>query len=193
MESLVATSIFIGVTAVAVGAFAQALKTQRLLTEIMSAINNTTTALEQIAREVRTGYGFCSLRPDPLDACEEEGTSLSFKNYEGFSTTFSWDQNLGALVRDGVTPYPLTASNVVIEQAIFSVRQRYQQTLPPEDTSVTSPCAPWLVTLAVKARPKNSSVASRTFSVQSSVSVRTLPREAPDASNAILQYCDEIL
>lgn len=59
VESLVAVGLFSILVAVAWGGFVNALRTQREVTAMISAQSNAGLALEQMAREIRTGYLFC--------------------------------------------------------------------------------------------------------------------------------------
>src|SRR3989338_1061550 len=59
---IVAVGLFGIVISVAVGGFVQALRTQRQAAAIVAANDNVFLALEQMAREIRTGRIFCSNR-----------------------------------------------------------------------------------------------------------------------------------
>lgn len=59
IELLVAIALFSIVISIAVGGFVNALHTQREVTSLISTESNAGLALEQVAREVRTGYLFC--------------------------------------------------------------------------------------------------------------------------------------
>ena len=58
MELLVAMTVFLIVIGLSSGIFLQTLKTQRAITHMSENMNNITLAMEQIAREVRTGFEF---------------------------------------------------------------------------------------------------------------------------------------
>lgn len=72
MELLVASSLFIIIASIASGAFVQALKTQRNVAAFTAAENNVTQAIEQMAREIRTGSDFS----------ESTVSQLNFTNYK---------------------------------------------------------------------------------------------------------------
>lgn len=59
IELLVAIALFSIVVAIAASGFVNALRTQRQVSSLISAQSNVTLVLEQMAREVRTGYLFC--------------------------------------------------------------------------------------------------------------------------------------
>lgn len=65
VEMLVAVAVFMIIVAIGVGGFARALRTQREVAALIAAQSNASLALEQMAREIRTGYLFCN-DPDPL-------------------------------------------------------------------------------------------------------------------------------
>lgn len=59
IEMLVAIAIFTTTISIAVGGFITALRTQRQVSALLAANNNLSLTLEQMAREIRTGYNFC--------------------------------------------------------------------------------------------------------------------------------------
>jgi prepilin-type N-terminal cleavage/methylation domain-containing protein len=60
VEMLVAIAIFSIVVAIGVGGFVHALRTQREISALIATETNASTALEQMAREIRTGELFCA-------------------------------------------------------------------------------------------------------------------------------------
>lgn len=60
IELLVAMSLFIVFIAIASGGFIRALRTQRAIVALMSVNDNASLVLEQMSREMRTGYNFCT-------------------------------------------------------------------------------------------------------------------------------------
>ena len=58
VELLVAMTLFVTLVGIASGAFIRSLRTQRAVVALMEANDNVSLALEQMAREVRTGYNF---------------------------------------------------------------------------------------------------------------------------------------
>ena len=59
MELLVAVALFSILMSIAAGGFVRALRSEREVSAMMAAESNVNLALEQMAREMRTGYLFC--------------------------------------------------------------------------------------------------------------------------------------
>lgn len=59
IELIVAISVFAVLTSVAVGGFINIMRNQRIVTAMMAVNDNMSLTLEQMAREMRTGYNFC--------------------------------------------------------------------------------------------------------------------------------------
>ncbi len=156
VELLVAMSVFIIVTVVAVGAFIQSLKSERHLVTMITVDNDVQTALEQMAREIRTGYLFTT-STDPSQA-------LTFYNASGDVTTYGIS-SANVLVRDGAA---ITSDNVIVKNLNFIVAQ-----------TKGDACYPWRVTinLGIGAAGADQSVAP-TY-VQTTVSSRVLPKDVP--------------
>lgn len=60
IELLVASTIFIIILTIAVGGFVRVLRMQRAIVALMEANDNASFTIEQMAREIRTGYNFCT-------------------------------------------------------------------------------------------------------------------------------------
>lgn len=75
IELLVGISSFIVIISIAVGGFVMALRSQRQAISLMNLNNNISLVLEQIAREIRTGYNFCQNNSYPCNT-----NQLSFIN-----------------------------------------------------------------------------------------------------------------
>jgi prepilin-type N-terminal cleavage/methylation domain-containing protein len=58
VELLVAMSLFVILVGIAVGGFIRILRTQRAVVDLLSTNANASLTLEQMAREIRTGYHF---------------------------------------------------------------------------------------------------------------------------------------
>lgn len=82
MELLVAMTVFLVVIGLSSGIFLQTLKTQRAITKMSENMNNITLALEQMAREIRTGFEF---KGDGKLELEE----LEFRNGFGDYVTYT--------------------------------------------------------------------------------------------------------
>jgi prepilin-type N-terminal cleavage/methylation domain-containing protein len=60
IEMLVTVGLFTIIITIAVGGFTNAIRTQRQVSSLISAQSNVSLVLEQMARQIRTGYLFCS-------------------------------------------------------------------------------------------------------------------------------------
>lgn len=78
VELLIAIGLFLGVVTIGVGGFVRALRSIRENAALVSASGNASLALEQMAREMRTGYDFCVNG----QSCGLP-TQISFKNAKG--------------------------------------------------------------------------------------------------------------
>lgn len=83
MELLVAMTVFLIIVGLSSGIFLQTLRSQRTIVQISESLNNVTLALEQIAREVRTGF---DITPDDGSTPRSE---LRFVNGQGFRVTYA--------------------------------------------------------------------------------------------------------
>jgi prepilin-type N-terminal cleavage/methylation domain-containing protein len=137
IEVLIAMSIFTILIAIGIGGFVHTLHIQREIASFISVQDNTSLALEQMTREIRTGYLFCK---DPggtapngtcFSACTVSGPPatptwtctglLDFKNGNG--DTVDYRDTGGTLTRslDGATPVPITSNTVQIKYLTFTI------------------------------------------------------------------------
>jgi type II secretory pathway pseudopilin PulG len=93
VELLIAIGLFLGVVTIGVGGFVRALRSIRQNAALVSASGNASLALEQMAREMRTGYDFCT--NGQLCALPNE---ISFKNAKG--DTVSYQASEGIVERE---------------------------------------------------------------------------------------------
>ncbi|MBI2013260.1 MAG: hypothetical protein HYS87_00250 [Candidatus Colwellbacteria bacterium] len=118
VELIIAGSLFIIIISIASASFVESIKVQRQLSTLVDANNNTVQALEQIAREVRTGTDF------------EESTSnvLHFQNFKNEWVAYKLLDNsitkcVGSerecLSAPAARFIPITADNVSIEKLDF--------------------------------------------------------------------------
>ncbi len=61
VELMVAMGIFVVLMSIAAGGFINALRNQRLVMALMAANDNVSLTMEQMAREIRTGYNFSKI------------------------------------------------------------------------------------------------------------------------------------
>ena len=111
IELLVAMAIFVTIVSLSSGCFVIAMRSHRAMVNLMAANDNASLAIEQIAREIRTGREFCI---GANANCAEQ--QLVFTNYLGEQATYRLNSN--RLERNS---QPLTATNVSIEALKFIV------------------------------------------------------------------------
>ena len=115
VELLVAMGLFVILVGIATGGFIRALRTQRFIVGLMEANNNVSLALEQMAREMRTGYHFTKI----------SGTELQFVNVN--NVVVFYRLNAGTLERGtsdpllAITYKKITADNVKITHFTVSL------------------------------------------------------------------------
>jgi len=66
VELLVTVGLFVIIITIAVGGFTNAIRTERQVSSLISAQSNVSLALEQMSREIRTGYLFCHAGTPPV-------------------------------------------------------------------------------------------------------------------------------
>lgn len=181
-ELIVAMGVFVVVVVIAVGVFVGVVQNQRRLTELMAVNNNAGAALEQMTREIRTGYRFCEGQ-NPAQPCDATTESLNFENYAGDAVRYARTEG-NRIVRsvEGGAEIGLTSSEVDVTDLAFIVAQRGL-------TLGSDLCAPWRITILMRARPRGDADASRETKLQTTVSSRVFPVEAPGAPDSILQTC----
>ncbi len=165
VELMVAISVFSVAVTLSTGAFVRAIKTQRILTHLMSVNSNSSLVIEQLAREIRTGYNFSLARTNSPD-CDD--TITFTRSRDNTLTTYRWsgteshsiEKNEGA---NGLF-VSITASNVSVNRLCF-----IQNQLLPED--------PWRITILTTLGPTDVQVAQNVFNLQTTVSSRLLPNE----------------
>lgn len=116
IELLVAMSIFLVLLAAATGGFVQSLRSQRAIVALMTANDNASLVLEQMARELRIGYNFQTNAP---------GDELTFVN--AYNEIVTYRLNNQAIERGtgglgGTTFQRLTAEIVRIDRVQFRLQ-----------------------------------------------------------------------
>ena len=107
VELLVAITLFLVITAIGSGTFIQSLRTQRGVTSLIAANSNASLAMEQIAREMRTGQNFSLI-----------GEELSFVNAKSQSVIYRLKNEAIERIVNGESGL-ITASNVKIFRLNF--------------------------------------------------------------------------
>jgi len=177
-ELIVAMSVFIILLTIAVGVFIQTLKSQRLLTDLMAVSNNSGLVLEQMVREIRTGYNFSTSTGAGTDCLAK----ICFTNYEGKKIDFDLVNNRVVRKENNLNQIPISAPDVSVNYLSFIVSQENQGGLKP------SFCNPWRITILMEVASKKANVFQK-IPLQTTVSSRVLPVEAPGASEQIIEQC----
>lgn len=134
IDLLVAIGIFSVVVSIAAGGFVNAMRTQRQISAIIAANNNVVLALEQMAREIRTGFYFCSpnVAYDPTSpgtfGCPNYPNEIRFINTNGQAVRYSLSAG-GTIQKDTTdlntsltTSAQITGSNAAIQYLSFVIR-----------------------------------------------------------------------
>jgi len=171
IEMIVAMGIFIVILAIAVGGFLQAMRTQRGTVALLNTNNNLSLVLEQMAREIRTGFNFCSDPSFPCSSSDSKDGLFQFYNANGQDVVYAIGSNSNlsnsnnitstALYRivNGGTPQQLTASTILVKS--FNVF------IPPNAN-------PGFVTFSLGISPNDPEFSNITFYIQTSVSSRVI-------------------
>jgi len=194
IEMLVTVGLFAIIITIAVGGFVNAERTQRQVSSLISAQSNVSLALEQMSREIRTGYLFChdpgvstyssrcnddaqNLPTSTLPFCTVASSSdpgspvwtcpsLDFRDAEGNEINYSW--NDGALtenINSSTQPQSITGNTVYVKYLKF---QLFGQTegdhWPPRIT----------ISLGIAASSTDPAVANDVFNLETTVSARTI-------------------
>jgi prepilin-type N-terminal cleavage/methylation domain-containing protein len=189
IEMLVTVGLFAIIITIAVGGFVNAERTQRQVSSLISAQSNVSLALEQMSREIRTGYYFCHTPGDYTNksVCDDINNtssptcaaipssstsptllcpSLNFYDAEGNEINYSW--NDGALtenINSSTQPQSITGNTVYVKYLKF---QLFGQTegdhWPPRIT----------ISLGIAASSTDPAVANDVFNLETTVSARTI-------------------
>lgn len=164
IETMISIGIFMILVTIAVGGFIQAIHTQGEVGTLISTQSNVSSAMEEMAREIRTGYLFChGLATTTIsDACGGPSAchvglskylspsgylptwtcpALDFYNANSGHVTYSLDPSGSELLRTdsqaGDTPQPLLSSNVKVKYLKFEMFGNIEgDTWPPRITII---------------------------------------------------------
>jgi prepilin-type N-terminal cleavage/methylation domain-containing protein len=142
IETVIAIGLFSIIISIAIGGFVNALHIQKELAELIAAQSNASEAIEQMTREIRTGYLFCTTPNNsggnvvPNDVCKGSASAvttfatgpwkvegvLDFFNANSDEVTYHLKNN--ALYKyDGTgadaTDTPVTGDNVSVKYLNF--------------------------------------------------------------------------
>ncbi len=175
VELLVAMAVFVFILVAAIGIFLNSLKNQRFLAELVSINNNAGVVLEQMMREMRTGY-FDDTNGAPvlLGSCKNSIAFFSGADISSGPQKVTYSLKDGGIFRavGDSDPVAITADNVDVANLCFATN-RYSQTGKAE-------CYPPRVTILMEVKSKNleaESADSPSSFLQTTVSPRILPRE----------------
>jgi prepilin-type N-terminal cleavage/methylation domain-containing protein len=142
IESLVAVGLFGLIISVAVGGFVKALRTQSQITALLSANGNASLAMEQIAREVRTGYDFSCTKNLKFGLCDQ----LSFVNAQAQNVVYDLKaDNSGRGYIEKITenvPASITADNVNVKYLVISLEGEAKGDGEPPRATISIGVAP---------------------------------------------------
>ncbi len=114
IEMIVAVGLFSVVVSIAAGGFINALRAQRQAAGLIAANSNVSLAIEQIAREIRTGVSFCA----EIGSCITRN-EIAFRNGYGEDVVYRLED--GAIKRGivGGDFEIITAANVRVHDLVF--------------------------------------------------------------------------
>jgi prepilin-type N-terminal cleavage/methylation domain-containing protein len=188
VEMLVTVSLFAIIITIAVGGFLNAERTERQVSSLISAQSNVSIVLEQMSRDIRTGYYFCHAPPpgdySDTSVCDDINNSsssfctvdpdssiltcpsLNFYAANGNEIKYSLDN--GALtenINSSTQPQSITGNAVFVRYLKF---QLFGQTegdhWPPRIT----------ISLGVAASSTDPAVMNDVFNLETTVSARSI-------------------
>ncbi len=189
IEMLVTVTLFAIIITIAVGSFTNAERTERQVSSLISAQSNVSLALEQMTREIRTGYLFCHDpgMATPSSSCDDAANTalsqcitmnlgsttppiwkcpaLDFYDANGNNVQYSWDG--GALTEsvNSGAPQAITGSNVSVRSLQFILfGQTEGDHWPPRIT----------VSLGIAASSTDPAIMNDVFNLETTVSARTI-------------------
>lgn len=161
IESLVAVGLFSVISSIAVGGFALALNTQRNISGLVAANNNVSLALEQMAREIRTGFSFCV--GETVSLCGLSAGTIAFINDR--RETVVYGLSSGAIEKKvGSGAFEkITGNNVEVKYLVFNLRGQ-----APDDGLVP------LITISIGVGSREANISGIVTRLQTTVSSRVL-------------------
>lgn len=176
IELLVSLGLFAIIVAIAIGGLTRALRSQRQVASLLAASSNVSLVLEQMAREMRTGFDFYCDRGDPSQPCPIV-SEVTFTNSSGEVVTYCLEN--GAIERGvdieglgvacgGSGFEPITGDNVTIQYLNFLLLGNGSSFRDNPDGF------PPRVTIAIGVSPKEATIADRVLSLQTTVTSRLL-------------------
>ena len=124
VELIISMALFVILIAVAAGGFVSALRTQRSIASLVDANNNASLALEQIAREIRTGYDFCGVVGVNCEDKSKSYSGIRFTNAGGKPVEYTLEDDgvsRGVDAGAGMIFQKITAESVSISALRFTL------------------------------------------------------------------------
>jgi prepilin-type N-terminal cleavage/methylation domain-containing protein len=179
VELLVTIAIFSILVSLAAGGFVRAIRSEREVSAMMLSESNVSLALEEMAREMRTGYLFChDTNGNDTCGCSSFGQAASCPMVEFYNANHEkvdYELQHGVLERSATTssayvPEPLTSNNVSVTYLKFVI---YGNT----EGDHWNP----RITIAIGAQPNDSTVSWSTVNLETTISARGIDC-TPDGS-----------
>ena len=183
IELLVAIGLFSVLVAIATGGFVNALRAQRAASAVMAAQSNLSIVLEQMAREIRTGYLFChdigAVTPSlacsaPGSACTIDALTqtwtcpnfLEYYNANGEKVDYSLVSGViekSDSAEQGGAPQAITDDNVSIQYLTFTLFGNIEgDHWNPR------------ITISVGVQPKDPTITWNTGNLETTISARAI-------------------
>jgi prepilin-type N-terminal cleavage/methylation domain-containing protein len=190
IEMLVTVGLFAIIITIAVGGFTNAERTQRQVSSLISAQSNVSLALEQMSRDIRTGYYFCHAPPpgdySDTSVCDDINNStsssceivpssstsptllcpsLNFYDAEHNEINYSWAGGSLTESINSSAPQSITGNAVYVKYLKFQLfGQTEDDHWPPRIT----------ISIGIAASSTDPAVMNDVFNLETTVSARTI-------------------
>lgn len=156
IELMVAIGLFSIIMVIATGGFVRFLKIQRQSSAFTFVNNSLSSALEQMAKEIRTGKNFST----DGASCPSSGAALSFVNSKGANATYYLENGAVKRGTDCSSGQEITGNKVSVGYLNFLISS--DSNYPPR------------ITILIGANPNNEYASIYTVNLQTTVSSRQL-------------------
>jgi len=172
IELIVSMAVFIILLGIIVNIFVSALRTQRSMVSLRLVNDNASLTLEQMAREIRTGYNFYI--GDGKDPCAKvgapvsvsSGDKLGFCNSTGSNIVYNLDsESIKRSIDDGKNFNSITGDNVKIKKLNFILVDKtsnFKGEWPPR------------ITIVMELIPGDVNLSEFTTNIQTTISGRNI-------------------
>ena len=110
VELVISTGLFVILMTMAVGSFIQAIRTQKVLVSLMAVNDNTGLNLEQMTREIRTGYNFSKISNSELQFVNADNISVRYR-----LNNHALEKGTGLFAWDPSNPNPTACSGGILD------------------------------------------------------------------------------